>query len=64
MTVLQRWIIAVRGRSVRLNEDQCPTPASPQPPQHHPQQFVSSSKSRPRMLPFENAKLLPKSKVF
>jgi len=49
---------------LRLNEDQCPTPASPQPPQHHPQQFVSSSKSRPRMLPFENAKLLPRSKVF
>ena len=49
---------------LRLNEDQCPTPASPQPPQHHPEQFVSSSKSRPRMLPFENAKLLPKSKVF
>jgi hypothetical protein len=47
-----------------LNEDQCPFPASPQPPQHHPEQFVGSSKSWLRMHLFENTELLPKSQVF
>src|ERR1039458_7609748 len=47
-----------------LNEDQCPFPVNPQPPQHHPEQFVGSSKSRLRMHLFENTELLPKSQVF
>jgi hypothetical protein len=50
--------------SLRLNEDQCPYPAIPQLPQHHPEQFVRNSKSRLRILLFENTELLTKSQVF
>jgi hypothetical protein len=49
---------------LRLHEDQCPAPAFPEPLQHDPEQFVGSSKSRQRMLLFENTELLPKSQVF
>jgi hypothetical protein len=45
--------------SLWLNENQCPPPASPEPPQHHPEQLVRRSKLRRRMLLSENAELLP-----
>jgi hypothetical protein len=44
-----------------LDENQSPLPMSPEPPQHHPEQFVRQSESRLRMLLLENGKLLPKS---
>ena len=49
---------------LRLDEDQCSLPASPEAPQHHPEQFVGGRKSRWRMSLFENAELLPKGQVF
>jgi hypothetical protein len=49
---------------LRLHDDQCPPPADPEPAQHHPEQFVGSSKSRRRMFLFENAELLPQRQVF
>jgi hypothetical protein len=50
--------------SLRLDEDQCPPPSRPEPPQYHPEQFVGSGKSRPRMSLFQNAELLPQSHIF
>src|ERR1035438_27060 len=50
--------------SLRLDKDQCPPPANPEPLQHHPEEFVRQSKPRLRMLLFENTELLPKSKIF
>jgi hypothetical protein len=47
-----------------LDENQSPVPMSPEPPQHHPEQFVRQSESRLRMLLLENGKLLPKSQIF
>jgi hypothetical protein len=48
----------------RLDKNQCPLPAGPMPPQHHPEQLVAHRKSRMRMRSLENAELLPKSRVF
>ena len=50
--------------SLRLDEDQCPFPSRPEPPQHHPEQFVRSKNPRLRMPPLQNRKLLPKGQVF
>jgi hypothetical protein len=52
------------NNSLRLDEDQWPPPANPEPLQHHPEEFVRQSKPRLRMLLFENTELLPKSKIF
>jgi hypothetical protein len=49
---------------LRLHENQCPAPACPEPPQHDPEQFVSGSKPRQRMLLFENPELLTQGQVF
>ena len=49
---------------LRLDEDQCPPPTSPEAPQANPEQFVKNGKPRLRMLLFENTKLMPQSQVF
>jgi hypothetical protein len=48
----------------RLDQNQGALPPAPEPPQHHPQQFLSSNQSRLGMLPFQDCELLPKSQVF
>jgi len=52
------------NNGLRLDEDQCPLPSGPEPPQYHLEQFVRSSKSRLRTLLFQNGELLPESHVF
>jgi hypothetical protein len=47
-----------------LNEDQCPLPSWANLPQHYPEPSISSGKSRLRMPPLQNRKLLSKSQVF
>jgi hypothetical protein len=49
--------------SLRLDEDQRPLPSRPEPPQHHPEQFVRSSEPRLRVPSFQDAELLPKSQI-
>lgn len=48
----------------RLDENQYLLPPRPEPPQHHPEQFVRKSEPRLRILLFQDGKLLPKSQVF
>ena len=47
-----------------LDENQSPVPMSPEPAQHHPEQFVRKSKPRLRMLLFQDGELLSKSQIF
>jgi hypothetical protein len=49
---------------LRLDENQCPPPFRPKPPEDRPEQFVMSGKSRLRMFPFQDGELLPKRQVF
>jgi hypothetical protein len=49
--------------SLWLDKDQRLLPSRPEPAQCHPEQSVRSCKSRLRMLPLQNAKLLPQRKV-
>src|ERR1700691_1094262 len=37
-----------------LDEDQCPSPARPEPPQHHPEQILRSCEPRLRIPLFQN----------
>jgi hypothetical protein len=48
---------------LRLDKDQCAPPAGPQPLQHNPEKSIRSGKSRPRILPLQNAELLPQRQV-
>jgi hypothetical protein len=48
----------------RLDENQCSPPTGPEPAQHHPEQFVGSSKSRRRMFLFQDSELLSQSQIF
>jgi hypothetical protein len=49
---------------LRLNENQCLLPSTPERPQDHPEQSVRNSKSRLRMPLPQNRKLLPKREIF
>ncbi len=46
-----------------MDENQCPLPSRPKPPQDDPKQFVRSGKPRLRMFLFQNDELLPKRQV-
>jgi hypothetical protein len=48
----------------RLDEDQCPLPSWPEPPQHHPEQSVRTCKLRPRVPTCQDGQLLPKRQIF
>jgi len=52
------------NNGLRLNEDQCPLPSRPQPPQDYPEKLVGYSKSRQRVPLFQNGELLTKGQVF
>src|SRR6266851_9044583 len=44
---------------LRPHENQRTLPSIPEPPQHHPEQFVRDSKPRQWVPPFQNSELLP-----
>jgi hypothetical protein len=46
------------------HENQRTFPSIPEPPQHHPEQFVRDSKPRLWVPPFQNSELLPESQIF
>jgi hypothetical protein len=49
---------------LRPHENQRTLPSIPEPPQHHPEQFVRDSKPNLWVPPFQNSELLPKSQIF
>jgi hypothetical protein len=48
---------------LRLDENQCLPPPGPEPPQYHPEKPVGNGKSRMRMPPFQDSKLLPEGEI-
>ena len=52
------------NNGLRLDEDQCPLPSRPEPPQDQPEQLVGHGKSRLRVPPFQNPELLMQRQVF
>ena len=48
---------------LRLNENQCLPPAGPEAPQYHPEKSLRNGKSRMRMPPLQDSKLLAESEI-
>ena len=49
---------------LRLEENQCLPPPGPETPQYHPEESVRNGKSRMRMPPLQDSKLLAESEFF
>ena len=48
---------------LRLHENQCTLPSPPEPPQHHPEQFVCESEPWLLGASFQDCKLLPEGQI-
>jgi hypothetical protein len=57
MTSLSKFLL-------RPYENQRTLPSIPEPPQHHPEQFVRDSKPWLWVPPFQNSELLPENQIF